>query len=127
MQKVVSPLFGSGKTDLKMAFTRLCGEVTHRSASDAREKGLHTVEVQAHFAGVPYSLSVLASARARQMSVTERSIDLLMLLSDGLTEGRLTTFQRRWSKRGPSTTDERAIDEEVAESDSDDESPSIFD
>jgi len=46
------------------------------------------------------------------MSVTERSIDLLMLLSDGLTEGRLTSLQGRWSKRGHDRIDERAMDDD---------------
>ena len=112
MQKVTAPLWSSKGTDLKMAFTKLHGEMTHRFASSAAEKGLHTVEVQVQFGGVPFSLSVLSGTRARQMSVTERSIDLLMLLSDGLTEGRLTSLQGRWSKRGHDRIDERAMDDD---------------
>jgi len=34
------------------------------------------------------------------MAATECSTDLLMLLSEGLTEGRLAKLLRRWSKRG---------------------------
>lgn len=44
--------------------------------------------------------------------MTERSIDLLMLLSDGLTEERLTTLLRRWSKRVAGESDERAMDDD---------------
>ena len=34
------------------------------------------------------------------MPATESSTDLLMLLCEGLTEGRLAKLLRRWSKRG---------------------------
>ena len=112
MQKAECPLWGSGKTDLKMAFVKLTGEVTHRCASLAREKGLHTTEVPLQFGGKPYSLSVVSGTRAGQMSTTERSIDLLMLISDGLTDGRLTTLMRRWSKRGADRPDERSMDDD---------------
>ena len=38
--------------------------------------------------------------------------NLLVLLSDGLTEGRLTSLLRRWSKRGAERLDERAMDDD---------------
>ena len=47
-----------------------------------------------------------------------------MLLHDGLTEGRLTTLLRRWSKRkAQQAAGERSMDDE----DGGDELPGLFD
>ena len=117
MTKVKAELWSS-TMDLKMGFTKIVGEVTHRCATEAREHGLHTKEVELRFGGVPYSAAVLSGRAAVTMTATERSTDLLMLLSEGLTEGRLTKLLRRWSKHqsGQAGT-ERSMDAEAEDDD----------
>ena len=113
MTKVKVELW-SATTDLKMAFTKVTSEVTHRCAMAAREQGLHTKEVPLQFASVPYAVSVLSGTAATRMTTAERSTDLLMLLSEGLTEGRLTRLLRRWSKRTAQGGEERSMDAAMA-------------
>ena len=115
MTKVQCPLWSSAP-DLKMAFTKLTGEVTARSAAQARMEGLSTREVHLMFGGSRYSASVLSGTVAVEMTATERSLDLLVLLSDGLTPERIETLIRRWSKRVSAAVhmqrEERSMDDE---------------
>lgn len=112
-QKVETPMWGlSSKTDLKMGYIKLASEVTHRSAATAREDGRHTKEVNLHFAGTPHAVSVLSGSNAARMTPTERSIDLIVLLREGLTEEKFATLVRRWSKRVAREGEERAMEDE---------------
>lgn len=95
---VFVPLW-STKVDLKMAFTKLLGEVSHRCAIRSREPDApRTRGTSARFGGVPFTVSVLDGTVAQTMSAAELAVDLLVLLDNGLTEERLATLLRRWSK-----------------------------
>ena len=109
--RVNCPLWSSAP-DLKMAFTKVSSEVTARCAAAARGEGLNTRAVSLLFGGVSYSVSVLSGTVAGEMAATERSIDLLVLLSSGLTEEGLKTLVRRWSKRVARAGDGRSMDDE---------------
>ena len=85
--------------DLKMGLTKLVGEVTQRCAVEAGRTGLSTKACDLFFAGARYEMTVLSGTAALAMSPVDRAVDLLMLLSHDLTEERLATLLRRWSKR----------------------------
>ena len=66
--------------------------------------GLSTKACQVLFAGQAYEMTVLSGTAALAGTPTECASDLLMMLSHYLTEDRLTTFLRRWSKRAASVS-----------------------
>ena len=95
---VTCPLW-STKMDLKMAFMKTVSEVTHRCAVKAREPGSsRTRGTSARFGGAPFTVTVLDGTVAQTMSAAELSVDLLVLLHDGITEERLAALVTRWSK-----------------------------
>ena len=123
-------LWSAKAVDLQQAFIRLSGEVTRRCAAEARKQGRHTKAVSLRFSTKPYSVSVLSGSEAAVvMEPVALSTDLLMLLSQGLTEERLQKLLRRWSKLvardagGRGATD----DEQMHGDDSDEPIPFIFD
>ena len=85
--------------DLKMGLTKLVGEVTQRCAVEAGRAGLSTKACDLFFAGTRYEMTVLSGTAALALSPVDRAVDLLTLLSHDLTEERLATLLRRWSKR----------------------------
>lgn len=88
----------STRMDLKMAFTKVVAEVTQRSSLAARAGVSRTRGVSARFGGSAYQMSVLDGTLATGMTADELSADLLVLLADGLTEERLVSLLKRWSK-----------------------------
>ena len=62
-------------------------------------------------------MDIPSGTAVMQMTTAKRSIDLLMLLSEGLTEGRLTRLLRRWSKRTVQRGEERSMDAGMADDD----------
>ena len=111
MTKVNCPLWSSAP-DLKMAFIKVASEVTARCAAKARKEGLSTREVHLQFGGTRYSATVVSGTVAVEMTTAERSVDLLVVLSDGLTAERLETLIRRWSKRVTQQREERSMDDD---------------
>ena len=95
---VTCPLW-STTMDLKMAFTKLLGEVTHRFAMAARQPGGSGTKTQhARFARVLYQVTVPGGSVAFHMTTDALSADLIVLLAKGLEEERLATLLKRWSK-----------------------------
>lgn len=89
----------SDTMDLKMAFTKLISEVTHRIAMAARQPGGSSTKTQhAHFARVMYQVTVPSGSVAFHMTSDALSTDLIVLLAKGLNEERLATLIKRWSK-----------------------------
>ena len=99
--RFAAPLW-STHVDLKMGLTKLIGVVTERCAVEAGRAGLSTRACDLYFSGARYEVTVLSGTAALAMSPTDRTVDLLMLIRHGLTEERLTTLLRRWSKRSAS-------------------------
>ena len=89
----------STTVDLKMAVTKLVGEVTQRCAAESGRAGLSTKACNILFAGRTHEMTVLSGTAALEMTATERTLDLLVMLNYGLTEERLAALLRRWSKR----------------------------
>jgi hypothetical protein len=130
VSKVDVELWCAKAVDLQQAFIRLAGEVTQRCAEEAHKQGRHTKAVSLRFSTKPYSVSVLTGSEAAVvMEPVELSTDLLMLISQGLSEERLQKLLRRWSKLtardagGGGATD----DAQMHGNDSDEPTPSIFD
>tara|TARA_B110000046_G_scaffold178676_1_gene206802 strand:- start:19 stop:846 length:828 start_codon:yes stop_codon:yes gene_type:complete len=103
MKKVRCELW-STTVDLKMALTKLVGEVTQRCATEGARAGLSTKACQILFSGQRYEMTVLSGTAVLEMAQTERTTDLLMLINYGLTTERLATLLRRWSKRAAPVT-----------------------
>ena len=89
----------STKLDLKMAFTKAVGEVTHRFATKARQAdGSSTKATSLRFGNIMYQVTVLSGTVALQLGTDALSTDLVVLLAKGLTEERLATLLTRWAK-----------------------------
>ena len=74
-------------------------EVTQRCATEGAHVGLSTKACQILFSGQRYEMTVHSGTAVLEMTQVERTIDLLMLISHGLTSERLAVLLRRWSKR----------------------------
>ena len=95
MKKVRCDLW-STTVDLKMAFTKLVGEVTQRCATEGAHAGLSMKACQLLFGGQRYEMTVLSGTAVLEMAQAERTTDLLMLINYGLILEWLAALLRRW-------------------------------
>ena len=107
------------RMDLKAAFVKVVAEVTQQYSLSTRSTGAPRARgVSARFGGSAYQVTVLDGTVAAGMTAEGISIDLLVLLSDGLTEERLASLLRRWSKKARTPVDSSSMDALTLESNS---------